>query len=62
MLKREADASNRTGRNSARTRQNTTSHTAVPITLKDRCTKAARRAFLLVPTEESIAVTQVPIF
>ncbi len=30
--------------------------------LKYRCTMAARRAFLLAPTEEISAVTQVPMF
>ena len=41
---------------------NTESHIIVPIILKERCTTAARFAFLLVPKEESIAVIQVPIF
>ena len=34
----------------------------MPIILKHKCTTAALRAFLVVPMEESIAVTQVPIF
>ena len=34
----------------------------VPITLKYRWTNAARRAFLLVPTEENSAVVQEPMF
>ena len=42
--------------------QNTVSPTTVPMTLKDRWTSAARLAFLLVPTEERSAVTQVPMF
>ena len=42
--------------------QNTASHTTVPITLKQRCTRDARLAFLLVPTEARSAVTVVPIF
>ena len=50
------------GWNTALITQNTVSHTTVPITLKDRCTIAARFAFLLAPTEETMAVTQVPIF
>ena len=58
----EAGASSSAGRNRARSRQNTVSHTAVPMILKERWTSAARLAFLLAPTEESMAVTQVPIF
>ena len=42
--------------------QNTVSSTATPIMLNIRCTTAARLAFLLVPTEDSSAVTQVPMF
>ena len=42
--------------------QNTVSSAATPMTLNIRCTTAARRAFLLAPTEDSSAVTQVPIF
>ncbi len=42
--------------------QKTDSHTVVPITLNSRCTIAARFAFLFAPTEEIMAVTQVPIF
>ena len=41
---------------------NSVSQTTVPMMLKLRCTTAARRAFLFVPTEDSIAVTQVPMF
>ena len=41
---------------------NTVSQTTVPMILKLRCTTAARWAFLFVPTDESIAVTQVPMF
>ena len=37
-------------------------NTSVPIRLKYRWIKAARLAFLLAPTEEISAVTQVPIF
>ena len=37
-------------------------HTAVPMMLNIRCTTAARRAFLVVPTLDSSAVTQVPMF
>lgn len=44
------------------TRQNSVRTTATPITLNIRCTTAARRAFLLVPIEESMAVTVVPMF
>lgn len=46
----------------ALTMQNTVSSTATPITLNIRCTTAARLAFLLVPTQEISAVTQVPMF
>ena len=35
---------------------------AVPMTLKYRCTSAARLAFRCAPTLDSSAVTQVPIF
>ena len=38
------------------------SHTTVPTMLKSRWTTAARLAFLLAPTEEIRAVTQVPMF
>ena len=41
---------------------NTVNQITVPITLKDKWTIAARLAFLLVPKDESRAVTQVPIF
>ena len=55
-------SSNRAGCTTALMMQYTVSHTMVPIILKLRCTRAARRAFLLVPNEERSAVTQVPIF
>ena len=42
--------------------QNIDNQTTVPITLKLRCTNAARFAFLLAPTAEMMAVIQVPIF
>ena len=38
------------------------SRITVPMMLKDRCTMEVRRALRLVPMEESIAVTQVPMF
>ena len=57
-----ADSSSSAGANTARTRQKTVSSTATPITLNIRWTTAARRAFLLVPMEESMAVTVVPMF
>ena len=41
---------------------NTISQTTVPITLNERCTIAARFAFLLAPKEDMIAVMQVPMF
>lgn len=41
---------------------NTVSQTTVPITLNERCTIAARFAFLLAPKEDMIAVMQVPMF
>ena len=44
------------------TNPNTISQTMVPIILKTRCTIAVLFAFLLAPTEESMAVIQVPIF
>ena len=50
------------GENSHFIRQNTHSHTTVPITLKLRCTRAARLAFLLAPMLDRIAVMQVPMF
>ncbi len=62
MPGREAPSSSRRGCRRARSRQNTVSHTAVPMRLKERWTSAARLAFLLAPTEESMAVTQVPMF
>ena len=62
MPNREAGMSKNAGWSTACTSQNTASQTPEPITLKERWTRAARRAFLLAPTEESMAVTQVPIF
>ena len=56
------DASRMAGFISAETRLNTLSQTMVPITLKERWIIAARLAFLLVPKEDSNAVTQVPMF
>ena len=50
------------GSNTALTTQNPVSSTATPMTLNKRCTTAARFAFLLVPTEDKSAVTQVPMF
>ena len=50
------------GANTAFTMQNTASQTTVPMTLKLKCTMAVRFAFLLAPTEEISAVTQVPMF
>ena len=50
------------GAKTALTTQNTVSSTTTPITLNIRWTTAARRAFLVVPTEESMAVTVVPMF
>ena len=50
------------GAASHRTSENAVRHTAVPMTLKLRCTSAARRALRLAPTEDSSAVTQVPMF
>ena len=44
------------------TSQNIVSHTPLPTTLNSRWTMAARRAPRLAPTEESMAVTQVPMF
>ena len=46
----------------ARTAEKTVSSTTTPMMLNIRCTTAARRAFLFVPTDAIIAVTQVPIF
>ena len=60
--KREIDSLKRSGLNIAFTAQKTASHTVVPITLKERWTRAARFAFLFAPTDEIIAVIQVPIF
>ena len=50
------------GANRALTTQYTVSSATTPMTLNIRWTTAARRAFLLVPTEDSMAVTQVPMF
>ena len=50
------------GAKTALTMQNAVSSTTTPMTLNIRCTTAARLAFLFVPTEDSRAVTQVPIF
>ena len=43
-------------------KQNTASHTVVPIMLNDKWTIAVLFAFLFAPNDEIIAVTQVPIF
>ena len=53
-----ADSFRIAGAKMALTMQNTVSSTTTPMT----CTTAARLAFLLVPTEDSSAVTVVPIF
>lgn len=58
----EADSLRNAGASAARTMQNTVSSTTTPMTLKRRWTTAARRAFLFVPMEESMAVTVVPMF
>ena len=50
------------GAASAFTSQNTPSQMPAPARLNSRCTRAARRALRLAPTEDSIAVTQVPMF
>ena len=57
-----AGSSSRAGESAAFTMQNAVSSTVTPITLNSRWTMAARRAFLFVPTDESSAVTQVPMF
>lgn len=44
------------------TSQNTASHTPAPVRLNSRWTSAARRALRLAPTEDSMAVMQVPMF
>ena len=62
MPARVALSSSSAGARTARTMQNTLSSTATPMTLNSRWTTAARRAFLFVPTEESMAVTVVPMF
>ena len=58
----DADSLSNAGANMAFIIQNTVSQTMVPITLNARWTIAALLAFLLVPTDESIAVIQVPMF
>ena len=58
----DADASKSAGFKIADIRLNTESQIIVPITLNDKCTIAARFAFLFVPKDERSAVTQVPIF
>ena len=50
------------GANKTFTTEKIPRQTTVPITLKDKCTRAALLAFFVVPTEERIAVMQVPIF
>ena len=60
--KREIGASKTDGWKTALIRQKTTSQTVVPITLNSKWTVAACFAFLFAPTEEIIAVAQVPIF
>ncbi len=62
MPNRDAGRLRKGRRKTALIRQNSPSQTAVPITLKDRWTIAARLAFLFAPMEEIRAVTQVPIF
>ena len=62
MPAKEAASLNSVGANMASTAAYTARQITVPITLKDRCTSAARFAFLVVPTEEMSAVTQVPMF
>ena len=57
-----ADSFRIAGAKMALTMQNTVSSTTTPMTLNIRCTTAARLAFLLVPMEDSSAVTVVPIF
>ena len=58
----EAGSFSSAGASAARTMQKTVSRTTTPMTLKRRCTTAARRAFLFVPMEEIMAVTVVPMF
>ncbi len=58
----DAGASSSAGRNRTESTLNTVSQTIVPMILKDKCTTAARFAFLFVPKEERMAVIQVPIF
>ena len=55
-------SANMAGASTALTMQNTASSITTPMTLNIRWTTAARRAFFCVPTEESRAVTHVPIF
>ncbi len=62
MPNSDAGSSKSAGAKTPLISQNTARQTVVPITLKDRCTMAARLAFLFAPTEESMAVTQVPMF
>ena len=57
-----AGSSNSAGCAAALTIQNTVNRITTPMTLNIRCTTAARLAFLFVPTEEIMAVTQVPMF
>ena len=58
----EAASPNISGLKSAFIAIKITKQIAVPITLNIKCTKAALLALLLVPTEDSSAVTHVPIF
>ena len=62
MPMRVADSSSSAGARAAWMIIKSTRQRTVPMILKQRCTRAARRAFLLVPTEDSMAVMQVPMF
>ena len=62
MPKRDALSFIIAGLNAALIIEYTLNQTTVPIMLNDKCTIAARFAFLFAPIDEIIAVTHVPIF
>ncbi len=59
---RLADSSSIAGASTALTMQYTVIRIAEPITLNERCTKAALLAFLFAPIADKMAVIHVPIF
>ena len=62
MPKYVADSFSISGLKISEIRLNNVRQITVPITLNERWINEARLAFLLAPKDESIAVTQVPMF